>query len=133
MRAALPFTTGPCNLQVGRAELDETWGYVAKKQRKVTKSDSTEVGDQYVFIGMDGTNKAIVSYEIGKRDVATTDIFIRDLRSRIINRPIINTDAFVTYPAPSRSISALASTTARSSRNTRATPTRPTNAVIRRA
>ena len=86
------------NLQVGRAELDETWGYVAKKQRKVKKTDSTEVGDQYVFIGMDGTNKAIVSYEIGKRDVETTDIFIRDLRSRIINRPIINTDAFVTYP-----------------------------------
>ena len=62
------------------------------------KTDSTEVGDQYVFIGMDGTNKAIVSYEIGKRDVETTDLFIRDLRSCIINRPLINTDAFVTYP-----------------------------------
>lgn len=85
------------NLQVGRLELDEAWSFVAKKQRRVKETDGRDVGDAYVYIGMEGAHKAIISYEIGKRDVATTNVFIRDLRRRVINRPVINTDAFKAY------------------------------------
>jgi hypothetical protein len=42
------------NLQVGRMELDEAWSYVGKKQRKVAQADSTDKGDQYVFLALEG-------------------------------------------------------------------------------
>ena len=45
------------NVNVVRLELDEAWTYVAKKQRKVTPKDGTDVGDQHIFLGMDVTNK----------------------------------------------------------------------------
>jgi IS1 family transposase len=86
------------NLQVGRVELDEAWSYVGKKQRKVRPIDSTDKGDQYVFLALEGAHKAILSYHVGKRDVGNTNSFVADLRRRIINRPIINTDAFKAYP-----------------------------------
>jgi IS1 family transposase len=86
------------NLQIGRVELDEAWSYVGKKQRKLTPTDSTDKGDQYVFLALEGAHKAILSYAIGKRDMETTNISMSDLRQRIINQPTINTDAFGTYP-----------------------------------
>jgi hypothetical protein len=55
-------------VQVNRLELDELWRYVGKKQRKVKQTDSADLGDQYVFIGIDATRKAIISYRVGKRD-----------------------------------------------------------------
>lgn len=39
-----------------------------------------------------------MSYAIGKRDMETTCIFMSDLRQRIINQPVINSDAFTAYP-----------------------------------
>jgi IS1 family transposase len=66
--------------------------------RKVTQSDSTDKGDQYVFLALEGAHKAILSYAVGKRDMETTCIFMSDLRQRIINQPVINSDAFSAYP-----------------------------------
>lgn len=86
------------NLQVGRVEMDETWSYVGKKQRKVKPDEIADKGDAWVFLAMEGTHKAILSYVIGKRNAATTDVFIKDLRQRIINRPVINSDGFHLYP-----------------------------------
>jgi len=86
------------NLQVGRVELDEAWSYVGKKQRKLTAADSADKGDQFVFLAIEGSHKAILSYAIGKRDMGTTNIFMSDLRQRIINQPTINSDAFGAYP-----------------------------------
>lgn len=54
-------------------------------------------GDQYVFIGMAGTQKAIVGFHVGKRDTDNTDQFIRDLRERVIGLPEISTDGFHPY------------------------------------
>ena len=55
-------------VQVNRLELDELWSYVGKKQRKVKPTDPADLGDQYVFIGIDATRKAIISYLVGKRN-----------------------------------------------------------------
>jgi hypothetical protein len=51
-----------------------------------------------VFPAIEGAHKAILSYAIGKRNAETTDLFIRDLHQRVINRPVINSDAFHLYP-----------------------------------
>lgn len=86
------------NLQVARIELDEVWSYVGKKQKRVTRDDSADVGDQYLFTAMDATGKAILSYTVGKRTADNTQAFVADLRERVINRPNISSDAFNAYP-----------------------------------
>jgi IS1 family transposase len=86
------------NLQVGRVEVDEIWQYVGKKEKKLKPTDSTDFGDQYVFIAIEGAHKAILSYATGKRSADTTATFMSDLRQRIVNVPIINSDAFAAYP-----------------------------------
>jgi IS1 family transposase len=54
-------------------------------------------GDQYVFIGMAGTQKAIIGWRVGKRNADTTLEFLHDLRSRVIGQPEISTDGFLPY------------------------------------
>ena len=85
------------DLPVSLIELDELWSYVGKKQRKVLPTDGVEVGDQYVFIALDATNKAILSYQVGKRNAENTEAFAFDLRSRITGTPQISSDAWPPY------------------------------------
>jgi hypothetical protein len=84
-------------IRTNRLELDELWSFVAKKQARVQRNELFAKGDQYVFIGMAGTQKAIVGFHVGKRDTDNTDQFIRDLRERVIGLPEISTDGFHPY------------------------------------
>jgi IS1 family transposase len=84
-------------VRVNRIELDELWSFVGKKQKRVQRHELFAKGDQYVFIGMAGTQKAIISYRVGKRDGDTTDHFIRDLRDRVLGVPEISSDGFLPY------------------------------------
>ena len=86
------------DVQVAHIELDEVWSYVRKKQKRVTKEDGADVGDQYLFTAMDATGKAILAYKVGKRTAENTQAFVSDLRERVINRPNISSDAFNAYP-----------------------------------
>lgn len=67
-----------------RLELDELWSFVGKKQKNVKRHEIAAKGDQYVFIGMAGTQKAIISWGVGKRNTESTMDFLHDLRSRVI-------------------------------------------------
>jgi len=80
-----------------RLELDEAWSFVAKKQKNVQRHEIHAKGDQYVFIGMAGTQKAIISWGVGKRNMDSTLDFLHDLRSRVIGQPEISTDGFHPY------------------------------------
>jgi IS1 family transposase len=84
-------------IRVQRLELDEAWSFVGKKQKNVKRNELFAKGDQYVFIGMAGTQKAIISYRVGKRDTDNTAEFIHDLRERVIGLPEISTDGFLPY------------------------------------
>jgi IS1 family transposase len=84
-------------VHVNRLELDELWSYVGKKQRRITPTDPADLGDQYVFIGIDANLKAIISFRVGKRDGDNTNAFLADLRRRIVNRPEISSDGFTPY------------------------------------
>jgi IS1 family transposase len=84
-------------IRVNRLELDEAWSFVGKKQKNVLRHELFAKGDQYVFIGMAGTQKAIVSWRVGKRNTETTLEFLSDLRSRVIGQPEISTDGFHPY------------------------------------
>jgi IS1 family transposase len=54
-------------------------------------------GDQYTYIALAASARAIVSYRTGKRDTANTDLFIQDLRERVIGSPEISSDGFLPY------------------------------------
>jgi IS1 family transposase len=84
-------------VRAGRLKLDEIWGYVGKKQKRVKRHEIAHKGDQYTFIGMSASAKAIISYRTGKRDSENTDLFIQDLRQRVIGAPEISTDGFLPY------------------------------------
>ncbi|MBI1393636.1 MAG: transposase [Alphaproteobacteria bacterium] len=86
------------DLNVDYIELDEMWSFVGKKQRRTTPDDGADKGDQYIFTALDRFNKAIISYQVGKRNQNNTRRFLYDLRERVINTPQINSDAFPAYP-----------------------------------
>lgn len=85
------------SLQVAHLQLDETWSYVGKKQRRVKLADSPDFGDQYIHIAMATSAKAIVAFRVGKRDSDNTARFVADLRERVVNAPEISTDAWPFY------------------------------------
>ena len=85
------------NLHVGFLELDETWGFIRKKQQHLQDSDPAEFGDTYLWMGLDAQTKLIVSYLVGKRTGENARALLADLRGRVINRPQITTDAFHVY------------------------------------
>lgn len=84
-------------VRTDRLELDEAWSFVGKKQKNVKRHEINAKGDQYVFIGMAGTQKAIISWGVGKRNTDSTMDFLHDLRSRVIGQPEISTDGFQPY------------------------------------
>ena len=83
-------------LRVGRLELDELWSYVGKKQRNAQRHE-TEKGDQWTYIALASSSRAIVSYRTGKRDSANTQEFMADLRERVLGTPEISSDGFKPY------------------------------------
>jgi IS1 family transposase len=85
-------------VSVAMIEVDEIWSFIGKKQKRVRPDDLSSLGDAYSFMAIASVDKAILSCIVGKRDIETTRALAHDLRSRIVNRPQINTDGFGTYP-----------------------------------
>lgn len=86
------------DLPCAEIEVDEIWGYVAKKQRHVTgDDDASQVGDTWTFVAIDPETKVIPSFRTGKRDTENTQAFIADLARRLRNRVQISSDAFPLY------------------------------------
>jgi IS1 family transposase len=83
-------------LRVGRLELDELWSYVGKKQRNVKRGETAK-GDQWTYVALASSSRAIVSYRTGKRDSANTQEFIADLRERVLGAPEISSDGYKPY------------------------------------
>lgn len=87
------------NLRCAEIEADEIWAFVQCKQRRVKADDplAREKGDAYTFVAFDPITKLVPVVQVGKRDAATTDAFVRQLRARIAGRVQISTDAFSPY------------------------------------
>jgi IS1 family transposase len=86
-------------LRVNRIECDELWAYVGHKRnpQKGPVRATPVTGDQYTYIALGASTRAILAYRTGKRDGATTDDFIQDLRQRVIGAPEISTDGLHYY------------------------------------
>lgn len=81
------------SLQVARIELDEAWSFCGKKQRKWTPADGDAKGDQYIYLALASSAKAILSFRVGKRDFENTALFANDLRERVM----ISSDGWPSY------------------------------------
>jgi IS1 family transposase len=85
-------------LDCTRLEIDELWAFVGKKQRHVTKDDDrSRVGDTWTFVAIDAETKLVPSFLVGKRDLASTQVFISDVAARLKNRVQISTDGLRSY------------------------------------
>lgn len=85
------------DLQVNQIELDEQWDFIQKKQKRVRTGDPAEFGDVWLFVALAATQKAVLSYLVGKRTTENTYALARDLRARIVNRPQITSDGYAPY------------------------------------
>lgn len=84
-------------IQVAAVELDEQWDFIGKKQKRVKYGDPEEMGDVWLFVALAATQKAVISYIVGKRDTANTEALAYDLRARILNRRQITSDSYAPY------------------------------------
>jgi hypothetical protein len=66
---------------------------VQRKRRwhQVPGTDGQVTGNQYTFVALSASTRAIVSYLTGKRTTENTDAFIQDLRERVVGQPEIST------------------------------------------
>ncbi len=79
-------------------ELDETWGFVAMKQKTARKlGASDEFGDVWTWVAIDAESKLVPSFFIGDRSQRCADLFVEDLASRLTHRVQISSDAWKAY------------------------------------
>jgi transposase-like protein/IS1 family transposase len=86
------------NVPVQDIEADEIWSFIQKKQKAVTEDDDPNYGDAYCFVAIERNTKLVVNFALGKRNQATTDIFIEGLRHATARQTFqITADGFVPY------------------------------------
>jgi IS1 family transposase len=78
-------------------QIDELWGFVGKKAKRVKPTDSYEIGDAWTFVAIDPETKVVPCYVLGKRDPETAYAFISELRDRVPNRFQLSADGWRTY------------------------------------
>ncbi len=86
------------DLSCSMIQVDEIWSYVQKKQARVDPAkDGPDVGEAYTFVALDASSRLVISFHVGKRDQASTDTFIADVRARLVVMPAMTSDGFAPY------------------------------------
>ncbi len=88
------------NIPVKDVQCDEIWGYVYKKEahKFPFEANDNSIGDAYCFVAIERYSKLVLNFALGRRDQATTDIFIEGLRGATTNQRFqVTTDGFQPY------------------------------------
>lgn len=88
------------NLSPNYLELDELWTFCGKKQGKLSpaQKENPELGDQYLFFGIDPETKVIPAWSLGKRTSETALDFLCKLEATLTGpRPQIFSDGWEGY------------------------------------
>jgi transposase-like protein len=87
------------NVGVRDVECDEVWSFLGKKEKRVRPEDDQNLGDCYPFVAIERNSKLVLNIAMGKRDQATTNVFIEGVRGAI--KPgtsfQMTTDGFAPY------------------------------------
>lgn len=79
-------------------QVDEVWTFVGKKEKRLNGDDnSSEMGDQYIFVALDAQSKLVPCFMVGKRTAVTARDFMQELQSRLAHRVQLTTDGFKPY------------------------------------
>ena len=86
------------NVPVRDVQCDEIWSFVGKKQKALKPGDDPNFGDAYTFVAIERHTKLVLNFALGKRNEATTDLFIDGLRSATASDHFqVSTDGFSPY------------------------------------
>lgn len=85
------------NVEVRDVELDEVWSWIGKKQKRVRPQDDQNLGDAYVFVGIERHTKLVLNVTMGKRTQLTTDTFVEGIRHATRGKFQVTTDGFAPY------------------------------------
>jgi IS1 family transposase len=87
------------NLSCSIIQVDEIWGYVVKKEKRVKEGggDAVGVGDAYTFVALDTASRLVISFLVGKRNDENTQAFVNDLRRRLVVMPAMTSDGWQPY------------------------------------
>jgi transposase-like protein/IS1 family transposase len=85
------------NIPVTDVQCDEIWGFVQKKEAHKRPWEE-DIGDAYTFVAIERRSKLVLNFALGRRNQATTDVFIEGLRAATApQRFQISTDGFQPY------------------------------------
>jgi IS1 family transposase len=89
------------NVRVRDVEMDEVWAFIGKKEKRVRPEDDQNLGDCYTFVAIERRSKLVLNITMGKRDKATTDVFVEGVRDAITPGCSfqVTTDGFAPYKA----------------------------------
>lgn len=96
-RASEIHDTMMVNIRSHYIQCDEQWQYVYAKNKNVASENTSEQGDFYTFIELDAETKLVPCYQVGKRNSAVTNSFMRELATRVTSRFQLSTDSFTPY------------------------------------
>ncbi|MGA2711664.1 MAG: hypothetical protein ABSG41_01045 [Bryobacteraceae bacterium] len=87
------------NVKVRDIEMDEVWAFIGKKEKRVRPEDDQNLGDCYTFVAIERNTKLVLNIAMGKRDQATTDVFVEGVRDAIAPDSTyqVTTDGFAPY------------------------------------
>lgn len=88
------------NVPVRDVECDEIWAFVGKKEGHKTEAEKNNegIGDAYCFVAIERNTKLVLNFALGRRNQATTGIFIEGLRhATASNHFQVTTDGFQPY------------------------------------
>lgn len=86
------------NLHLQKIQLDEIWGYVGKKEWRVSEEkNASEVGDMWAFVAIDADTKLVPTFLVGKRTRYNIESFLFDLASRLDSRVQLSADQLPAY------------------------------------
>jgi hypothetical protein len=89
------------DLDVADVQMDEIWSYVRKKERRRVgdEKDANEIGDAWGFLAIERGTKLILAFHLGKRDAASTDMFVYKLSVATSQKRFqLTSDGFYAYP-----------------------------------
>lgn len=85
------------DLDCNYLQFDEVWGFIGKKERHVGIDDDPTYGDVWTYCAIDSETKLVPAFKCGKRNLATTTEFVRDVAGRMRHRVQISSDAMHSY------------------------------------
>ena len=86
------------NVPVKDVQADEIWSFIGCKEKARRPEHDSTFGDCYTFVAIERDTKLVLNVAIGKRDQATTDVFVEGLRLATASQRFqITTDGFVPY------------------------------------